>query len=145
MVISKNNINSVIIIIASVLTLYTITINNSYSKNEAFTKTFNYESEQRTYLLKSLKKINLKFNFKWNICANSKLLGYSERLKRQAGGLITSSFVDSEIIYRAALSKDFSTLNTTKNILRIIRKSNEILEERGLCIKNLSLRAENGI
>ena len=145
MIISKKNVSSVIIIITSVLTLYAIAIKDSYSKNETSTKTFQYKAKKNTYLLKSGKTINLKFNFTWNICDINKLPEIPERIKKRTWEHRIYSVLVDGIRHNAASSNDFTELNTTKNKMLIIRKSNERNEKYGVCVNSLKLHLINGV
>ena len=141
---SISKYNTVIVLIASILTIYIFTVKDSSSKS-ASTKTFYFEAKQKSYMVKTGKTITLKFNFTWSICDVNKLPKIPEHIKKRTWETRTSQILGDEIRYRASSFINFSKLNTTKTKSLIMRKSNEIVEKYGICINNLKLHEVNGV
>ena len=137
--------NTVIVLISSILTLYVFPIENSSSKNIDSTKTLYFETKQKSYLGKTGKTINLKFNFAWSICDANKLPEFPERIKKRTWEIRTSQILGDEIRSIASSSISFSNLNTSNNKKIIINNSNKISGKYGICFNSLKLIEVNGV
>ena len=137
--------NTIIVLIASILSLYIFFIKDGYSKNISSVKEFYFEEKKELYIFKSGKRINLKFNFTWSICDSNKLPEFPEHIKKRTWEIRTSQILGDEIRFIASSSINFSESNTKKAKSLIIRKSNEIAKKYGICINNLKLHKVNGV
>jgi len=141
----KININTAIVLITSVLALYVFSIKDSSSNSTSSSEIFHYKSKQNTYMLRTGKTINIRFNFTWNICDINKLPDIPQQIRQRTWEQRALSILQGEIRHRAALSISFSKLNTAKIKKLIISQSNEIIEKHGICINSLKLHEVNGV